>query len=146
LSLRPLLQKFAAGFAVSGIFLQTPQEIFPIIQQKADSLLLLKRHPNLQVGITELNINDTKVGVLVESLDNNINIVILAATKNIQEIAAHWKRFSPIIRKQIQIEEFVQQESIESKLINRIEDIRISLSNTTIIFKEKTNFDPKSKR
>ena len=145
MSLRPLLQKFAAGFAVTGIFLQTPQEIFPIIQQKSDSLLVLKRHPTLQVGITELIFDDIKIGALVESLDDDTNIVILAATKNIQEIAAHWKRFSPIIRKQIQIEEFIHQESIETKLINRIEDIRISLSNTTIIFKEKINFDPKSK-
>lgn len=145
MSLRPLLQKFAAGFAVTGIFLQTPQEIFPIIQQKADSLLVLKRFPNLQVGITELNIEDAKVGVLVESLDNDTNIVIIAAKKHIQEIAAHWKRFSPVIRKQIHLEEFIHQESIETKLISRIEDIRISLSNTTIILKEKINFDPKSK-
>ena len=145
MSLRPLLKKFAAGFAVTGIFLQTPQEIFPIIQQKSDSLLVLKRHPNLPVGITELIFDGIKIGVLVEMLDDDTNIVILAATKNIQEIAAHWKRFSPIIRKQIQIEEFFHQESIETKLISRIEDIRISLSNTTIILKEKINFDSKSK-
>ncbi len=145
MSLRPLLQKFAAGFAVTGIFLQTPQEIFPIIQQKSDSLLVLKRHPNLPVGITELIFDGIKIGALVESLDDDTNIVILAATKNIQEIVGHWKRFSPIIRKKIRIEEYIHQESIETKLINRIEDIRISFSNTTTILKEKINFDSKSK-
>ena len=141
--LRSVLQKFAEGFAVTVIFLQTPREIFPIIQQKADSLLILKRHPTLQVGLTELNIDNIKMGVLVDSLGEDTNIVILAATKHIQEIAAHWKRFLPVIKREIQIEEFIHQESIETKLINILEDIRIALSKTTSILKEKINYDPK---
>lgn len=143
MSLRSVLQKFAEGFAVTGIFLQTPREIFPIIQQKADSLLILKRHPTLQVGLTELNIDNIKMGVLVDSLGEDTNIVILAATKHIQEIAAHWKRFLPVIKREIQIEEFIHQESIETKLINILEDIRIALSKTTSILKEKINYDKK---
>ncbi|MFX1537100.1 MAG: hypothetical protein ACFFDI_23045 [Promethearchaeota archaeon] len=141
MSLRPILQKFAEGFSVTGIFLQTPQEIFPIIQQKADSLLLLKRHPNLQVGITELKVDETIMGVLVESLDSETNIVIISAPKHIQEISAHWKRFLPVVKKQIQIEEFIRQESIENKLINRLEDIRLAFSKTTTNLKEKIGYD-----
>lgn len=141
MSLRSVLQKFAEGFSVTGIFLQTPQEIFPIIQQKADSLLLLKRHPNLQVGITELTIDESKMGVLVDSLDIETNIVIISASKHIQEISAHWKRFLPVVKKQVKIEEFIRQESIENKLINRLEDIRIALNKTTTILKEKINYD-----
>ncbi|MFX0125200.1 MAG: hypothetical protein ACFFAE_16325 [Candidatus Hodarchaeota archaeon] len=141
MSLRPILQKFAEGFSVTGIFLQTPQEIFPIIQQKADSLLLLKRHPNLQAGISEVNIDETRMGVLVDPLGAETRIVIISAPKHIQEISAHWKRFLPVVKKQIQIEEFIRQESIENKLINRLEDIRIVLSKTNTFLKEKISND-----
>ncbi|MFX0015741.1 MAG: hypothetical protein ACFFB2_01300 [Promethearchaeota archaeon] len=141
MSLRLILEKFAEGFSVTGIFLQTPQETFPIIQQKADSLLIVKRHPNLQAGITEIKIDDNIMGVLTESLDDETNIVIVAAPKYIQEIAAHWKRFLPVVKKQIEIEEFIRQESIETKLVNRLEDIRVALQDTTVILKEKMNSD-----
>lgn len=143
-NLRPVLEKFAEGFAVTGIFLQTPQEVFPIIQQKSDSLLLLKRHPNLQIGINELQIDDKKVGVLVDSLNDQTNIIILSALKHIQEVETHWRRFLPVIRKQISIEEFIHNEGIETKLINRLEDIRLSLTSTKSILKEKINNDAKS--
>lgn len=141
MSLRSVLQKFAEGFSVTGIYLQTPQELFPIVQQRADSLLALKRHRNLPIGITELKIQDTKMGVLVDSLDTDVNIIILAATKHIQEISATWKRFLPVIRKKIQIEEFILQESIETKLVNQLEDIRIAITDATMILKEKINFE-----
>lgn len=142
-SLRIVLQKFAEGFSVNGIFLQTPQEVFPIIQQRADSLLVLKRYPDLQAGVSEVKIDDRKVGALVDFLNDQTKIVILTAPKNIQEVASHWKRFLPVVKKQINIEEFIRQEGIETKLVNRLEDIRIALSNTTTILKEKINFDSK---
>ncbi|MFX1282450.1 MAG: hypothetical protein ACFFB5_02300 [Promethearchaeota archaeon] len=143
MSLRIVLQKFAEGFSVNGIFLQTPQEVFPIIQQRADSLLVLKRYPDLQAGVSEVKIDDRKVGALVDFLNDQTKIVILTAPKNIQEVASHWKRFLPVVKKQINIEEFIRQEGIETKLVNRLEDIRIALSNTTTILKEKINFDSK---
>ncbi len=143
-NLRSVLEKFASSFSVSGIFLQTPQEVFPIIQQKADSLLLLKRNPNLQIGINELKLDDKKIGVLVDSLNDQTNIVILSASKHIQEVETHWKRFLPVIRKQINIEDFIHQESIETKLIKRLEDIRLTLTSTKTVLKEKISNDPKS--
>lgn len=140
MSLIQVLEKFAEGFGISGIFLKTATQTFPIIQQTADSLLLIKRHPNLQLGINELRINDVKIGVLVDSLDDETNIIIITSDIHIKEVAAHWKRFSPVIQKQIQIEEYIHQESIETKLINQLEDIRIALSNATTILKEKINY------
>ncbi len=142
-SLRTVLQKFAEGFSVNGIFLQTPQEVFPIIQQRADFLLVLKRYPDLQVGVSEVIMDDKKVGALVDSLNNRTKIIILTAPKNIQEVASHWKRFLPVVRKQINIDDFIHQESIETKLINRLEDIRIALSKTATILKERINYDSK---
>ncbi|UCE13209.1 MAG: hypothetical protein JSV04_13605 [Candidatus Heimdallarchaeota archaeon] len=143
MSLVQILEKFAEGFSVRGIFLQTATQTFPIIQQKADSLLLIKRHPNLQIGINKLRIKDDKIGVLVDSLDDETNIIIVTAYKHVKEVAAHWKRFSPVIQKQIQIEEYIHQESIETKLINQLEDIRIALSTSTTLLKEKINYGSK---
>ncbi len=135
-NLRQLLQKFATGFTVPGIFLQTRKEIFPIFQEKADILLLLKRSQRLQVGTVDLIISGKKRKAIVDSLDEQTNILIIAEAKNYQEIATNWKRFLPIVRKQIDIHEFIQQESIETKLIKRLEDIRQSLETISTILKD----------
>ncbi len=136
-NLRQLLQKFAEGFTVLGIFLQTPREIFPIFQEKTDILLMLKRRPRLQIGTSNLSISGKPLKALVDSLDDDTSIVIIAELKNFQEIKSHWKRFLPIVRQQINIKDFIQQESIEIKLINRLEDIRQSFETMTISLKEK---------
>jgi hypothetical protein len=141
LSLHQVLRKFAEGFSVFGIFLQTQQEIFPIIQQRIDSLLVIKRHPNLAVGISKIDLEGREVGVLIDPLNEETNIVILSAFKNIQQVAAHWKRFLPVVQKQIQEEDVIKKESVETKLINRLEDIRIAISNVKGILKEKINSD-----
>ena len=73
----------------------------------------------------------------MDSLDEKTNIIIIAESKNYQEIITNWKRFLPIVRKQIDIHEFIQQESIETKLINRLEDIRQSLETISTILKEE---------
>jgi hypothetical protein len=117
--------------------LQTPKEIFPIFQEKTDILLMLKRRPRLQVGTIELSISNKSMKALVDSLDDETNILIIAESKNFQEVTSHWKRFLPIVRKQINIKDFIQQESIEIKLINRLEDIRQSLETMAIRLKEE---------
>jgi hypothetical protein len=126
---------------VTGIFLQTPQELFPIYQQKMESLLLLKRHPTLQDGINELNFENKTIGALVDPIKEDAKLIILADGKNIQEVASHWKRHSPVIRERFKVEEFIQKESIEMRLIGRLEDIRLAFEETTTILKEKINFD-----
>ncbi|MHA2031819.1 MAG: hypothetical protein ACW99Q_20765, partial [Candidatus Kariarchaeaceae archaeon] len=90
-NLRQLLQKFATGFTVPGIFLQTPKEIFPILQEKTDILLMLKRSPRLQVGTDELVISGKNMKALVDSLDENTNIIIITESKNFQEVSSNWK-------------------------------------------------------
>lgn len=136
-NLRQLLQKFATGFAVPGIFLQTPKEIFPIFQEKTDILLMLKRSQRLHVGTTDLIISGKNRKAIVDSLDEKTTIIIIAETRNYQEISSNWKRFLPIVRKQIDIHNFIQQESIETKLINRLEDIRQSLETISTVLKEE---------
>ncbi len=136
-NLRQLLQKFATGFTVPGIFLQTQKELFPIFQEKSDILLLLKRSKRLQIGTVDLIISGKKRKAIVDSLNEKTNIIIIAESKNYQEIVTNWKRFLPIVRKQIDIHEFIQQESIETKLINRLEDIRQSLVTISTILKEE---------
>ncbi|MFX0085420.1 MAG: hypothetical protein ACFFAU_07075, partial [Candidatus Hodarchaeota archaeon] len=127
----------AEGFTVLGIFLQTPREIFPIFQEKTDILLMLKRRPRLQVGTSNLSISGKSIKALVDSLDDETNIVIITESKNFQEVKSHWKRFLPIVRQQINIKDFIQQESIEIKLINRLEDIRQSFETMKVRLKEK---------
>ncbi|MFX0051114.1 MAG: hypothetical protein ACFE8U_07445 [Candidatus Hermodarchaeota archaeon] len=135
MSIRPIIQKFAEGFMVTGIFLQTPQELFPIFQQKMDTLLILKRHPDLQTGINELEFEDNRIGVLVDPIKNNTKLIIMADAKHIHEVAAHWKRFSPVVKEKFQVEEFIQQESIEMRLVSRLEEIRIAIEDATSYFK-----------
>ena len=53
------------------------------------------------------------------------------------ETHSHWKRFAPVIREKIQLEDFILQESLETRLLNRLEDIRIAIEDSLIIFKEK---------
>jgi hypothetical protein len=134
---RPILQKFAEGFMVDGIFLQTPQELFPIFQQKMDSFLILKRHPNLQVGINEIDFEEKKIGALLDPINDNANLIIVTNIKYINEVASHWKRFSPVIKDKFQVDEFIQQESIEMRLVSRLEEIRIALEDVTSILKER---------
>ncbi len=139
--LRQLLQKFAKGFTVLGIFLQTSKEIFPIFQEKTDILLMLKRRPKLKLGTTEMVISEKLMSALVDSLDDETNLIIITESKNFQEVSSHWKRFLPIVRKQINIQEFIRQESIETKLINRLEDIRQSFESISIVLKEEHVYD-----
>ncbi|WP_455141571.1 hypothetical protein [Candidatus Hodarchaeum mangrovi] len=139
MSLKELLEKFATGFSVKGIYLQTSQELIPIVQESSELLLMLKRHPNLPDGIINLLYEEQEIGTLVETLENDIKLIILTDSKHIQEVSANWKRFTPIIKKQMDIEQFLNQESVETRLINRLEDIRISIEKSTSILKEKIN-------
>ena len=137
-SLRELLNKFAVGFSVAGIFIQTPQELFPVVQENPNFYLAIKRIPILEEGIIEVNVGDEKYGLLVNILNDQLKILIVSNIKNINEIESHWKRFSPVIREKVQINDFILQESIETRLFNRLEDIRISFEDSLIDFKEKT--------
>ena len=122
MSLRELLDKFAVGFSVAGIFIQTPQELFPVVQENPNFYLAIKRLPTLEEGSLEIKVGGEKYGLL----------------KNITEIELHWKRFLPVIREKVQINDFILQESIETRLFNRLEDIRISFEDSITNFKEKT--------
>jgi len=146
LTLRDLLEKFASGFTVIGIFIQTQQELIPVVQQSPELLLILKRHPNLASGSTTLKFEDKEIGILVDTLNDEVKILILASPVHIQEISAHWKRFLPIIRKQMNINEFLNKESVETRLINRLEDIRLTLEDTLKELKEKIEIGRASTR
>jgi len=139
MSLKELLEKFATGFSVNGIYLQTSQELIPIVQESSELLLMLKRHPNLPDGVINLLYEEREFGTLVETLEDNIKLIILTDSKHIQEVSTNWKRFTPIIKKEMNIEQFLNQESIETRLINCLEDIRITVEKSTSILKEKSN-------
>ncbi len=138
MSLRELLDNFAVGFSVAGIFIQTPQELFPVVQKNPNFYLAIKRIPILEEGFLEINIGSEKFGLLVNILNEQLKLLIVSNLKNINEIQAHWKRFGPVIREKVQIDDFIMQESIETRLFNRLEDIRISFKYALIDFKEKT--------
>ena len=138
LSLRELLDKFAVGFSVAGIFIQTPQELFPVVQENPNFYLAIKRLPTLEEGSLEIKVGGEKYGLLVNILSEQLTILIVSNLKNITEIELHWKRFLPVIREKVQINDFILQESIETRLFNRLEDIRISFEDSITNFKEKT--------
>ncbi|MHA2153718.1 MAG: hypothetical protein ACXABU_00125 [Candidatus Hodarchaeales archaeon] len=138
MSLRELLDNFAVGFSVAGIFIQTPQELFPVVQENPNFYLAIKRIPTLEEGFLEISVGSEKFGLLVNILNEQLKILIVSNLKNINEIQAHWKRFAPVIREKVQIDDFIMQESIETRLFNRLEDIRISFQYSLIDFKEKT--------
>ena len=141
MSLRALLDKFALGFSVLGIFVQTRQELFPVMQETPIFFLALKRTPNLKEGISEIEINDQLYGLLVDPLNDNFKIIIIGNHQNISEIKSHWKRFTPVIREKIQLDDFLLQESMETRVINRLEDIRILFDNSVSVLKEKAKID-----
>ncbi|MHA2111480.1 MAG: hypothetical protein ACW98W_08350 [Candidatus Hodarchaeales archaeon] len=130
MSLRELLDKFAAGFSVIGLF--------PIVQENPNLFLALKRSHILKEGITDLEISDKTFGLLVDTLNDEIKIIIVTSLKNIHETHSHWRRFAPVIRDKIELEDFILQESLETRLLNRLEDIRIAIEDSLTIFKEKT--------
>ena len=138
MSLRELLDKFAAGFSVTGIFVQTSKELFPIVQENPNLFLAIKRTHILEEGISELKISEKTFGLLVDTLSDEIKIMIVTSMKNIQETQSHWKRFAPVIREKIKLEDFILHESLETRLLNRLEDIRIAIEASLTIFKEKT--------
>ena len=139
MSLRELLDKFAVGFSVGGIFIQTSQELFPVVQENPNFYLAIKRIPTLEEGFLEIEVGSEKYGLLVNALNKQLKILIVSNLKNINEVQAHWKRFAPVIREKVQINDFIMQESIETRLFNRLEDIRILFEDSLIDFKEKTN-------
>jgi hypothetical protein len=141
MSLRDLLDKFALGFSVLGIFVHTRQELFPIVQENPQFFLALKRTPALKEGISEIEINDQQYGLLVDSLNDNFKIIIIGNFQNISEIQTHWKRFTPVIREKIQLDDFILQESMETRVINRLEDIRILFDDSVNVLKEKNEID-----
>jgi len=137
LSLRELLDKFAVGFSVVGIFVQTSKELFPIVQENPNLFLALKRVHILEEGISELEISNKLFGLIVDTLSEEIRIIIISSLKNMPETHSHWKRFAPVIREKITLEDFILQESLETRLLNRLEDIRIAIEDSLTIFKEK---------
>lgn len=141
MSLRKLLDKFAVGFSVLGIFVQTPKELFPIVQENPNFFLALKRTARLDEGISRIEVSNQHYGLIVDSLNENLKIIIIANTQNINEIQSHWKRFTPVIREKIQLDNFILQESLETRIINRLEDIRILFDDSVHIIKEKTEID-----
>lgn len=141
MSLRKLLDKFAVGFSVLGIFVQTPKELFPIVQENPNFFLALKRTAKLDEGISRIEISNQHYGLIVDSLNENLKIIIIANTQNITEIQSHWKRFTPVIREKIQLDNFILQESLETRIINRLEDIRILFDDSVHMIKEKTEID-----
>ncbi|MCK4849361.1 MAG: hypothetical protein KAT16_10060 [Candidatus Heimdallarchaeota archaeon] len=138
MSLRELLDKFADGFSVIGIFVQTSKELFPVVQENPNLFLALKRTHLLKEGINELEINNATFGLIVDTLNDEIRIIIVTSLKNIHETHSHWNRFAPVIREKIELEDFILQESLETRLLNRLEDIRIAIEDSLTIFKEKT--------
>ena len=137
MSLRELLDKFAVGFSVIGIFVQTSKELFPIVQENPNLFLALKRTHILEEGINELEISNKTLCLLVDTLSDEIRIIIVTSLKNMPETHSHWKRFAPVIREKIHLEDFILQESLETRLLNRMEDIRIAIEDSLTIFKEK---------
>lgn len=138
MSLRELLDKFAIGFSVAGIFIQTPRELFPVVQENPNFYLAIKRIPTLEEGFLEIQVGSERYGLLVNMLSEELKVLIVSNLKNITEIQSHWKRFAPVIREKVQINDFILQESIETRLFNRLEDIRISFEDSINDFKEKT--------
>ncbi len=141
MSLRELLDKFAVGFSVGGIFIQTPQELFPVVQKNPNFYLAIKRIPTVEEGFLEIQVGSESYGLLVNTLNEELKVLIVSNLKNINEIESHWKRFAPVIREKVKINDFILQESIETRLFNRLEDIRISLEDSLLDFKEKTKID-----
>ncbi|MFW9778605.1 MAG: hypothetical protein ACFFE8_07090 [Candidatus Heimdallarchaeota archaeon] len=133
--------KFAEGFSVSGIFLKTPEEIFPIYQENTGLILVLKRNPDrlTNEGVTQLVFEGQEVGILVEKLEADAQLILLTDARNVHELSAHWKRFSPHIIKTFDINSFVKGESIEIRLVSKLEDIRVALTESYSILKEKLN-------
>ena len=138
MSLRELLDKFAYGFSVVGIFVKTPKELFPIVQENPNLFLALKRTHMLEEGISEILVNNENFGLLVDTLSKDIQIIIITGIKNIYETQSHWKRFAPVIREKIELNDFILQESIETRVLNRLEDVRILFEDSLSLFKEKT--------
>ncbi|MHA2096130.1 MAG: hypothetical protein ACW98F_16045, partial [Candidatus Hodarchaeales archaeon] len=116
MSLRDLLNKFAVGFSVVGIFIQTPQELFPVVQEHPNFYLAIKRISVLEEGFLEIQVGSEKYGLLVNILSEQLKVLIVSNLKNITEIESHWKRFAPVIREKVQIDDFILQESIETRL------------------------------
>jgi hypothetical protein len=137
MSLRDLLDNFAQGFSVTGIFIKTSKELFPIVQENPNLFLALKRAHNLEEGIDEIEISNKTFSLLVDTLSDEIQIIIVTNPKNIHETYSHWKRFAPVIRGKIKLDDFILQESLETRLLNRLEDIRITIEDSLTIFKEK---------
>jgi len=137
-SFRELLDKFAVGFSVNGIFVQTPQELFPVVQDNPNMYLALKRIAKYTEGITEIEVADNQYGLIVNTLTDEYTMLIITNLKNVSEVEAHWKRFAPVIREKVQLENFILQESIETRILNRLEDIRILLMDSVNIFKENS--------
>lgn len=137
MSLRELLDKFASGFSVTGIFIKTDKELFPIVQENPNLFLALKRVHILKEGISNLEIGEKTFGLLVDTLSDEIKIIIVTSLKYIQETQSHWKRFAPVIRKKVELEDFILKESLETRLLNRLEDVRIAVEDSLKIFKEK---------
>lgn len=87
----------------------------------------------------ELTFEGQEIGILVEKLQEDTELILLTDARNIHEVAAHWKRFSPHISKMFDINSFVKGESIEMRLISQLEEIRVVLTESHSILQEKLN-------
>ena len=120
-----LISKFIDGFGVIGVYLGKGGTVLELGQGKSDprGLIIIRRHFSDIIAEGEFNIEEEKVGIISNNLENDSHLLVIVEVEKLADISKHWKRFFPTISKKINVEEIISSESKESKVIQAIEAI-----------------------
>jgi len=133
-----LLEKFAKAFKTLGIYLYDSGRFVVLSQTDALGLAILRRHL-IEPPTTELLTFAEESGpftAIVNDLpDTSIKIIVLCHENDLSSIHKHWKRTYKVIAKKIPVDNIVEEENFQTRMVRSVDAIDKNLDQVIVTLK-----------
>ncbi|MFQ5981407.1 MAG: hypothetical protein ACE5OZ_24965 [Candidatus Heimdallarchaeota archaeon] len=121
-----LLRKFVKAFKALGIYLYDSGRIVVLEQKSALGLAILRRNileqPSTET-LTFVEESGTYVAIVNELPDSSLLMIVLCLKKNLASVKKHWSRTFKVVSKKIPLDQIVEEESIQTKMVRSVDAI-----------------------
>ncbi|MFX0116772.1 MAG: hypothetical protein ACFFB3_19645 [Candidatus Hodarchaeota archaeon] len=121
-----LLSKFVKAFKALGIYLYDSGRIVVLEQKSAIGLAILRRNILEQPSIETLTFAEESgnYAAIVNELPNSaIRIIVLCYEKDLSSVQKHWSRTYRVVAERIPLDQIVEEESIQTKIVRTVDAI-----------------------
>lgn len=121
-----LLRKFVKAFKALGIYLYDSGRIVVLEQKSALGLAILRRNileqPSAEI-LTFVEESGTYAAIVNELPDSPLLMIVLCLKKNLSSIKKHWSRTFKVVAKKIPLDQIVEEENIQTKMVRSVDAI-----------------------